>query len=223
MNCILEHVVDEVWIWLDEIIQGAQNLQVLSLFLMEQIETNFVLVELHFVYGRFQLVSLVLDHLFPLLDLLFLFLELFDLLVNLLLHHLKQVLMLNFELVHDPPETLLKLVDLLVELLPDFHFELVVKFFVDRDGAVVLINFNDHFLDHLFHFFDLWRYLDNLVLYISVLQNTFGAEHRFIIFAVELYFFRRMNVAIPDGRILDTVWVICVCCGRGRNTHWQSR
>ena len=165
---------------------------------MEQIETHFVLVELHFVDGRLQLVSLVLDHLFPLLDLLFLFLELFDLLVNLLLHHLKQVLMLNFELVHDPPETLLKLVDLLVELLPDFHFELVVKFFVDRDGAVVLINFNDHFLDHLFHFFDLWRYLDNLVLYICVLQNTFGAEHRFIILAVELYFFRRMNVAIPD-------------------------
>jgi hypothetical protein len=131
MNCVLEHVVDKVRIRFDKVIEGAQNLQVFSLLLMEKIEAYLILIELHFVHSRLEFVSLVLDHLFSFLDLLFLFLELFNFLINLFLHHLEQVLMLNFELVHDPSEALFKLVDLLVELLPDFHLELVVKFFID--------------------------------------------------------------------------------------------
>ena len=51
MNSILEHVVDEIRIWLDEVIKCAQNLEILSLLLMEQIEAYFILVKLHFVDG----------------------------------------------------------------------------------------------------------------------------------------------------------------------------
>ena len=131
MNCVLEHVVDKVRVWFDKVVEGAQNLQVLSLLLMEKIEAHLILIKLHFVHSRLEFVSLVLDHLFSLLNLLFLLLELFNFLINLFLHHLKQVLVLDFELVHDPSEALFKLVDLLVKLLPDFHLELVVKFFVD--------------------------------------------------------------------------------------------
>lgn len=131
MNCILEHIVHKVRVWFDKVIKGAQNFQIFSLFLVEKVETNFILIELHFVDSRLEFVFLVLDHLFSFLDLLFLFLELLDFLINLFLHHLKQVLVLDFELVHDPPEALLKLINLLVELLSDFHFELVVEFFVD--------------------------------------------------------------------------------------------
>ena len=89
------------------------------------------MIELHFVDSRLEFVLLVLDHLFSLLDLLFLFLELFDFLINLFFHHLEQVLVLDLELVHDPSEALLKLVDFLVELLPNFHFKLVIEFLVD--------------------------------------------------------------------------------------------
>ena len=131
MNSVLEHVVNKVWVWLDEVVKGAQNFQIFSLLLIEKVEANLILIELHFVDSRLEFVLLVLDHLFSLLDLLFLFLQLFDFLINLFFHHLEQVLVLDLELVHDPSKALLKLVDFLVELLPNFHFELVVELLVD--------------------------------------------------------------------------------------------
>ena len=89
MDCVLKHVVDEIRIWFDEVIKGAQNLQIFSLLLMEKVEAHLVLVQLHLVDGRLKLVPLVFDHLFSFFNFLFLLLKLFDLLIDLLLHHLK--------------------------------------------------------------------------------------------------------------------------------------
>ena len=96
MNSIFEHVVHEVRVWLDEVIQGTQDFQILSFLLVEQIESYLILVQLHFVDGGLEFISLVINHLFSLLDLFLLLLELLDLLVDLLLHHLEEVLMLDF-------------------------------------------------------------------------------------------------------------------------------
>ena len=35
MNCVLKHVVNKVWVWLDEVVKGAQNFQIFSLLLIE--------------------------------------------------------------------------------------------------------------------------------------------------------------------------------------------
>jgi len=104
MNSIFEHVVNKIWVWLDEVIECTQNLEILSLFLMEQIKSNLILIKLHFGNSLLEFTSLIFNHLLSFLDFLLLFLKLFNFLINLFLHHLKQVLMLNFELVHDSSE-----------------------------------------------------------------------------------------------------------------------
>lgn len=106
MDRVLEHVIHEVRIWLDEVVKGRENLEVLSLLFVEEVEAHLVLVELHLGNRLFEFISLVLNHLLSFLDFLFLFLELLDLFVDLLFHHLKQVLMLDFKLVHDASEAL---------------------------------------------------------------------------------------------------------------------
>ena len=93
---------------------------------MEDVELVLVLVQLHAVNSLFQLCSLVLNHFFSFLDFLLLLLKLFDLLIDLLFHHLEQVLVLDFELVHDTSEGLLQFVNLFVELFADLNLELVV-------------------------------------------------------------------------------------------------
>lgn len=121
---------------------------------MEEVESDLVLVELHLVDGLLELVSLVLDHFLSLLDFFLLLLQLFDLLVYLLFHHLEEILMLYFELVHDSSEGFLKLVNFLVELLADLHLQLIIELLIHRNGLVVLLDLDDHLLNHLFHLFD---------------------------------------------------------------------
>jgi len=130
---VLEHVVDEVRVGPDEVVESLQHLQVLSLLLVEQVEADLILVKLHFVDRLPQLLALVFNHLFSFLDLFLFLLELLDLFVDLLLHHLEQVLVLDFKLVHDAAEALLELVDLFVELLAHLHLEFVVELFVYRN------------------------------------------------------------------------------------------
>ena len=89
MNRVLEHVVNEVRVRFDEVVQGLQDLQVLTLLLMVDIKTILILVKFHLVHGLLQFTTLFFHHFLPLLDLLFLFLELLDLAVDLLLHHLE--------------------------------------------------------------------------------------------------------------------------------------
>jgi hypothetical protein len=52
MNGILEHVVYKVRIGFDKVIKSRQDLEVLSLFLVKEVEANFVLIQLHLVDGN---------------------------------------------------------------------------------------------------------------------------------------------------------------------------
>ena len=121
MDGVFEHVVYKIRTWSNEVIEGLQDLQILSLLFVENIEPVLILVKLHFIYSLFKLVPLFFNHLFSFLYLFLLVLELFDLLVDLFLHHLEQILMLNLELVHYPSERLLEFVNFFIKLLSHFH------------------------------------------------------------------------------------------------------
>ena len=74
MNSILEHVVNEIWVGLNELIQSLKNLEILLLLLMEQIESDLILVKFHLVDSGLELISLFFNHSFALFDLFLLFL-----------------------------------------------------------------------------------------------------------------------------------------------------
>lgn len=151
VDSVLEHEVHEVRVGLDELVQSLQVLQLLALLFVEDIEVVLVRVQLHVLDRRSQVVFLVDNFPVALLEFLFLVLETSDFLVNLLLHHLVQVLLLYLELLHDPPERLLKTVDLVVELLADFELEFGVQLFASWRFYLVGFNFSEHFLDHALH------------------------------------------------------------------------
>lgn len=63
MDCIFEHVVNEVGTGFDEVVERLQNLQILSLLLMEDVEPILILVKFHFADSLFELIPLLLNHL----------------------------------------------------------------------------------------------------------------------------------------------------------------
>ena len=87
MDCVLEHEVDKVGVWLHKLVQLLQILQLSSLLLVKDVEVVFACVKLHILkLGRN--VGLLLGNLLvTLLQLLLLFLEGANLFVDLLLHH----------------------------------------------------------------------------------------------------------------------------------------
>ena len=95
MDRILEHEVDEVGRRLDELVQLLQVLQLSPFLLVENVEIILGGVQLHVFDLGGQVGLLLGDLLVALLELLFLVLERADLLVNLLLHHLVQILLLD--------------------------------------------------------------------------------------------------------------------------------
>ena len=95
MNGVLEHKVDEVRRRLDELVQLLQVLKFAPLLLVENVEIILGGVQLHVFDLGGQVGLLLGDLLVALLELLFLVLERADLLVNLLLHHLVQILLLD--------------------------------------------------------------------------------------------------------------------------------
>lgn len=64
--------------------------------------------------------------------------------------------MLYLKLVHDTPEGLLEFVYLLIEFLSHLVLKLRVKVLVDANGLIRFFNFCKHFINHSFHFLDLW-------------------------------------------------------------------
>lgn len=124
MNRVFEHKVDEVWVGLDELVELLEVLELAALLLVEDVEVVLARVQLHVLYVRRQIGLLLRDLLVPLFQLLLFFLQRSDLLVDLLLHHLIEVLLLDLELLHDASERLLESVDLIVELLSHFELEL---------------------------------------------------------------------------------------------------
>ena len=124
MNRILEHEVDEVWVGLHELIQLLQVAQLAALLLIKDVEVVLAGVELHVLDLGCQ-ICLLLRYLFiAFFEFLLLFLQGANLLVNLFLHHLVQVLLLNLELLHDAAERLLEPINLIVELLADLELQL---------------------------------------------------------------------------------------------------
>ena len=95
MNGVLEHEVDEVGRRFDELIQLLQVLQLSPLLLVENVEIILGGVQLHVLDLGGQVGLLLGDLLVAFLELLFLVLERADLLVDLLLHHLVQILLLD--------------------------------------------------------------------------------------------------------------------------------
>ena len=95
MNRVFEHEVDEVGCWLDKLIQLLQVLQISPLLLVEYVEIVLRGVEIHILDLCSQVSLLFSNLLVPLLQLLLLVLKRSDLFVNLLLHHLIQILLLD--------------------------------------------------------------------------------------------------------------------------------
>jgi hypothetical protein len=119
---VFEHEVDEVGVGLDELVELLQILQLASLLLVENVEVVFGGVELHVFDLRHQVCLLLANFLIALLQLFLLFLERSDFLVNLFLHHLVEVLLLNLELLHNPSKGLFEPINFVVELLAHFEF-----------------------------------------------------------------------------------------------------
>ena len=94
MNRVFEHEVDEVGGRLDEVIELLQVFKLSAFLLIEYIEVILRGVELHILDLCSQVSLLLSNLLIPLLQLLLLVLKRSDLFVNLLLHHLIQILLL---------------------------------------------------------------------------------------------------------------------------------
>lgn len=154
MNRILEHEVDEVGIRLHEIVKLLQILQLSAFPLVKNIEVVLGRVQLHILKLRGQVGLLLGDLLVALLELLLLFLQRANLLVNLLLHHLIEVLLLDLELLHYAPEGLLQPIDLVVELLPHLQLQLGIQLLAGGRLVLVDLDLIYHLLYHALHIQD---------------------------------------------------------------------
>mmetsp|Transcript_35519 Transcript_35519/g.43516 ORF Transcript_35519/g.43516 Transcript_35519/m.43516 type:complete len:256 (-) Transcript_35519:145-912(-) len=203
MNGVLEHKVDEVGVGLDELVQLLQVAQLASLLLVENVEVVLRRVQLHILHLRCQISFLLRDLFVALFELLFLFLQRADLFIDLLFHHLVEVLLLNLQLLHDAAEGLLEAVDLVVELLAHFEFQLGVELFAGGRLRLQHLHLVDHFLHHPLHFHHLGGAVDDFVLLLGVLKDAFGAEHVAVHHAVKLHFFLRVLRAVHDLGLRD--------------------
>ena len=75
----------------------------------------------------------------------------------------------------------------------------------------MFFNFNNHFFDHFLHFIYFRWNLDDFVLHISMLQDTFTAKHLLVIFTEELYLFAWMNITELNGVWRSCIWVNFSC------------
>ena len=152
MDGILEHEVDEVGVGLDELVELLQVSQLAALLLVEDVEVVLARVQFHVLDLAGQ-IGLLLSNLFiALFQLLLLFLEGADFLVNLFLHHLIEVLLLDLQLLHDAPKRLLKPVNLVIELLAHLELQLGVELLGGGRLLLEHLHLVDHLLHHPLHF-----------------------------------------------------------------------
>lgn len=121
MDSVFEHIINEVGVRLDELVEGLERPQLFAFLLIKYIKVDVVGEERHVFEVVHQLYLLFGDILVSLLQLLLFFLQGSYFFVNLLFHHLVEVLLLNFQLLHYSAEGFLKTVDLFVELLADLE------------------------------------------------------------------------------------------------------
>ena len=151
MDGVFEHKVDEVGIGLDELVELLEILELTTLLLVKNIEIVLRGVQFHVFELIGQIGLLLRDLLVALLQLLFLLLQRADLLVDLLLHHLVKILLLNLQLFHDAAERFLETVNLVIELLAHFQLQLRVELLARRRLVLVHLHLCYHFLHHSLH------------------------------------------------------------------------
>lgn len=106
MNCVFEHVIHKVRVWLYEVVQVLQVLQLLPLLVVEDVEVDVAGVKLHVFELQYQIRLLFCNFFVPFLEFFLLLLKASDLLVYLFLHHRVEVLLLNFKRLVYPPKGL---------------------------------------------------------------------------------------------------------------------
>jgi len=126
MDRVFKHKVDEVGVGLYEFVQLLEVPKLAPFLLVEDIEVDLAGIKFHILALGCQISLLLSDFFIAFFKLLLLFLQRSDFFVDLLLHHLIQVLLLNFELFHDTAEGLFQTVNLVVELLANLELELRV-------------------------------------------------------------------------------------------------
>ena len=47
MNCVFEHVVDEIWVGLDKFVEHLELFDLTTLFVVEEVEVNLKAVKVH--------------------------------------------------------------------------------------------------------------------------------------------------------------------------------
>jgi len=99
---------------------------VAALLFVEQVEVDFETKKFLVFKLLVQVNLLVCDFSISLLQLFLFFLQRSDFFINLLFHHLVQILLLDVQLLHDPSERFLESVYLFVELFPYFQLQLAV-------------------------------------------------------------------------------------------------
>lgn len=151
MDRVFEHEVAEVLVRLHEVVQHLQILQIAPLTIVEDVKAVLVRVQLHVLALIEQLGLLIHDRFVSLLELLLLLLQTADLLVYLLLHHCVQILLLNFQLLHDSAEGLLQPLNLIVELLANLQLKLTVEFLTRWCLLFVGFYLGDHLCHHALH------------------------------------------------------------------------
>ena len=151
MYCVFEHEVDEVGCRLDKFVQLLKVLQLAPLALVKDVKVVLRGVEFHVLDLGCQICLLLSNLLISLLQLLLFLLERANLLIDLLLHHLIEVLLLYFELFHNSSERLLEAVDFVIELFADLQLQFRVQFFAGRRLILVYLNLVYHLLDHALH------------------------------------------------------------------------
>ena len=124
MNSVFEHEINEVGGRLDEFIELLEVLELAALLFVENVEVVLRGIKLHVFNLCRKIKFLIGNLLITLFQLLFLLLERADLLIDLFLHHLIKVLLLNLKLLHYAAERLLKPVDFVIELLAHLKLKL---------------------------------------------------------------------------------------------------
>lgn len=157
MNSVFKHVVQKVRIRLNKLIQSLKLLNLSTLLIIEEVEINLIRVKLLILHLNLKVLLLLTNLTIPLFQLLFLLLQTPYLFINLLLHHLVKILLLNIKLLHDATERLFKSIDFFIKLFADFKLKLIiVLFFTGWGFRLNLFNFKQKFLNHSFHTHDLW-------------------------------------------------------------------
>ena len=95
MNCVLEHIVQKVGVWLHKFIQSLQGNNITPLFLIEQVEV-YLETEKLLVFQLLVQVGFLLSYIsISFFQFFLFFLQGPDFFVDLLLHHLVEVLLLD--------------------------------------------------------------------------------------------------------------------------------